>query len=100
MDLSDTKQILVTGGCGFIGANLVAMLESSGYTARVVDDTSKDSTYYRAGFNADIRDRTGGVDHESDQLALCEPMESPADHRTAAALRSVRSADSARADRV
>jgi UDP-glucose 4-epimerase len=55
MDPSDPKHILVTGGCGFIGANLVPLLASSGYTVRVLDNLSKGSTEYLEGCKADIR---------------------------------------------
>jgi UDP-glucose 4-epimerase len=49
------KHILVTGGCGFIGANLVPMLEQRGYTIRVLDNLSKGSRDFLAGCAADIR---------------------------------------------
>ena len=49
------NHILVTGGCGFIDANLVPLLQSSGYTVRVLDNLSKGSTDYLKGSNADIR---------------------------------------------
>jgi UDP-glucose 4-epimerase len=49
------KHILVTGGCGFIGANLVPLLEAQGYSVRVLDNLSKGSKDYLAGSNADIR---------------------------------------------
>ncbi len=54
-DTPSAKHILVTGGCGFIGANLVPMLESSGYAVRVLDNLSKGSTDYLEGSTADIR---------------------------------------------
>ena len=59
----DPNHVLVTGGCGFIGANLVPLLESSGYAVRVLDNLSKGSADYLKGSNADIhigdiRDRT------------------------------------------
>ena len=47
--------ILVTGGCGFIGANLVPMLEARGYAVRVLDNLSKGDTAFLDGTSADIR---------------------------------------------
>ena len=38
--LSMNQQILVTGGCGFIGANLVRALINEGYGVRVLDNLS------------------------------------------------------------
>ena len=35
------KHILVTGGCGFIGANLVSMPGQRDYTIQVLDNLSK-----------------------------------------------------------
>ncbi|NHJ48009.1 MAG: SDR family NAD(P)-dependent oxidoreductase [Asgard group archaeon] len=35
-----TKNILVTGGCGFIGSNIVRKLVSEGYNTLVIDDLS------------------------------------------------------------
>ncbi len=35
-----TKNILVTGGCGFIGSHMVDMLVNKGFTVTVVDDLS------------------------------------------------------------
>jgi UDP-glucose 4-epimerase len=47
--------ILVTGGCGFIGANLVPMLDAEGYAVRVLDNLSKGSTSFLAESRVDIR---------------------------------------------
>ena len=55
------NHLLVTGGCGFIGANLVALLVSSGYNVRVLDNLSKGSAAYLRGSNADIRMATSAT---------------------------------------
>jgi len=46
--------ILVTGGCGFIGANLVPLLEKNGYRVRVLDNLSRGNEAYLKGTSADI----------------------------------------------
>jgi UDP-glucose 4-epimerase len=40
--------VLVTGGCGFIGTNLVKMLCEQGYSVRVLDNLSNASDFARA----------------------------------------------------
>jgi UDP-glucose 4-epimerase len=57
-----SDHILVTGGCGFVGANLVPLLDASGYRVRVLDNLSKGDRRFLAGTGAeiqvgDIRDR-------------------------------------------
>jgi UDP-glucose 4-epimerase len=57
-----SEHILVTGGCGFVGANLVPVLEEGGYRVRVLDNLSKGDRGFLAGTKAeiqvgDIRDR-------------------------------------------
>jgi len=54
-------RILVTGGCGFIGANLVPRLERAGYVVSVLDNLTRGSRAYlqdtnAAIFEGDIRD--------------------------------------------
>ncbi len=39
-------RILVTGGCGFVGANLVPMLADAGHTVTIFDDFSRGSRDY------------------------------------------------------
>jgi len=57
-----SNKVLVTGGCGFIGANLVPKLESLGYEVNILDNLSKGSLKYVESTNAkvfvgDIRDK-------------------------------------------
>ena len=56
-NINQHKLVLVTGGCGFIGANLVPILEASGWGVRVLDNLSKGSADFLAGSSADIRVR-------------------------------------------
>lgn len=54
-------KILVTGGCGFIGANLVPRLEAAGHDVRVLDSEILGRRQYLTGFrgeflHGDIRD--------------------------------------------
>jgi len=44
-----TKEILVTGGAGFIGATLVRRLVASGYRVRVFDNLSTGDEAHLAG---------------------------------------------------
>ena len=53
--------VLVTGGCGFIGANLVPMLEAAGHGVRVLDNQTMGRRDHLDGFGGefiagDIRD--------------------------------------------
>jgi len=55
-------RVLVTGGCGFIGANLIPILENSGYQVSVLDNMSNGSANNIKDtkakiFNGDIRDK-------------------------------------------
>lgn len=61
------SRILVTGGCGFIGANLVPLLRRAGHQVTIVDNLSRGSTEFLdepAAYpiiEADIRDK-GALD--------------------------------------
>jgi UDP-glucose 4-epimerase len=55
------NKVLVTGGCGFIGSNLISMLEDLDYQVNILDNLSKGSLDYVKKTNAkvfvgDIRD--------------------------------------------
>ena len=43
------KKILVTGGCGYIGAHTVVDLLENGYEVISIDDNSRSSTYLLDG---------------------------------------------------
>lgn len=44
------KKILVTGGCGFIGSEVVKQLIKKGYEVRVVDNLSKEESSVKEGY--------------------------------------------------
>lgn len=48
------ETILVTGGCGFVGANLVPLLQKEGYQVKVLDNFSRGYSNYLEGTNAEI----------------------------------------------
>ncbi len=58
------KNVLVTGGCGFIGANLIPMLINRGYKVRVLDNLSKGDKGYLS--NKDIEILEGDIRNKSD----------------------------------
>jgi len=49
------QQILVTGGCGFIGANLVPRLVKEGYRVRVLDNLSRGHRSFLDGVAVDFQ---------------------------------------------
>lgn len=55
------KRVVVTGGAGFIGSEVVKQLVSSGYKVRVVDNLSKPESKVKEGYeflNADLTDKS------------------------------------------
>ena len=48
------ERVLVTGGCGFIGANLIPLLVGNGYQVRVLDNLSRGSVAYLQNISVDI----------------------------------------------
>jgi UDP-glucose 4-epimerase len=51
---SERPFILVTGGCGYIGANLINVLSTHGYRVRVLDDFSNGFAERLIGLDAEI----------------------------------------------
>ncbi len=48
------KSILITGGCGFIGSNLVSLLEKYGFKIRILDNFSKGKPEFLQNSRAEI----------------------------------------------
>jgi UDP-glucose 4-epimerase len=91
--LSATKKILITGGCGFVGANLLEhLVRDGGYAVRVLDDESLGKRAHITGLpvdfiRGDIRDRAvveqavEGMDavvHLAAHTRVIESVETPA----------------------
>lgn len=49
-----THRVLVTGGCGFIGSNLVPQLVESGHSVRVLDNLSTGRREYLEGVDVEL----------------------------------------------
>lgn len=88
-----SEKVLVTGGCGFVGANLVPKLEAAGYRVRILDNLSRGQRGFLDGTAAeilegDIRDQTAvaeamrGVDHVVHLAAYGSVVESVEDPNT------------------
>lgn len=85
------KNVCVTGGAGFIGANLVRSLLQQNYSVTVVDNLSRGKSEYLSGLdvkfiNADIRDKdainkaltgTQAVFHLAAYGSVVESVEDP-----------------------
>lgn len=89
-----SKLILVTGGCGFIGSNLIPKLIEQGDQVRVLDNLSRGRSDYLTEFNCEIvkadirnidscRDAFKGVDkvvHLAAYGSVVESVENPAEN--------------------
>ena len=54
MIAKENKRALVTGGAGFVGANLLPLLIGNGYRVRVLDDFSHGQAAYLEGLDIDV----------------------------------------------
>jgi UDP-glucose 4-epimerase len=52
--MNQPKNILITGGCGFIGSNLVMRLVSAGYSVRILDNLSRGRRWRVAGTGVEV----------------------------------------------
>jgi UDP-glucose 4-epimerase len=52
--MSDGREVLVTGGAGFVGATLVRRLAGAGYRVRVFDNLSTGDAAHLAGVDAEL----------------------------------------------
>lgn len=67
------KKVIVTGGCGFIGSEVVKQLVEKGYTVRVVDNLSKPESEVKEGYEfikGDLTDKKI-AEHSFAGMDLC-----------------------------
>ena len=67
------RRVLVTGGCGFIGVNLVSMLVEAGADVRVLDDLSVGSRDALLGKGVDLME--GDIRDPATAAAACEKID-------------------------
>lgn len=105
-----TVRILVTGGCGFIGANLVPRLIRAGHAIRVLDDLRTGREEYLTGLDVevvkgDVCDRTmldvalrdvGAVVHLAAAGSVIDSISNPAANFQANAMGTFTVLDAAR----
>lgn len=68
------KNVLVTGGCGFIGANLIPKLLEQGCSVRVLDNLILGNREYLAGLDVELME--GGTRNMDDALRATRGMDS------------------------
>ena len=66
-------KVLVTGGAGFVGANLVQLLVSEHHSLRILDDFSTGMREHLAGSNIEIVE--GDVRDEQAVLSTCKGVD-------------------------
>jgi UDP-N-acetylglucosamine 4-epimerase len=64
-------KIVVTGGAGFIGSNLVSFLLSEGHSVRVLDNFSTGKRENLEGLSGDLEVIEGGIEKASDCEGVC-----------------------------
>ena len=88
------KKILITGGCGFIGSNLIPLFIGEGYRVSVLDNFSNVNSQYIDKFDVeiikgDIRDKvivkeaisgTEGIIHLAASGSVIESVRVPFDN--------------------
>lgn len=67
--------ILVTGGCGFVGANLLRLLTQGGHYARILDDLSTGKREYISGLGLAPEIIEGDVRSKADVLTAVDGMD-------------------------
>ena len=53
--MNTSRLVLVTGGCGFVGANLVPKLLAEGHRVRVLDNLSRGEEAFLAPLRVSVR---------------------------------------------
>jgi UDP-glucose 4-epimerase len=69
-----TKSVLVTGGCGFIGSNLTAMLLAKGYNVKILDNLSRGRVEFLPVGDVDIIE--GDIRNSEDVSRALEGVDS------------------------
>ena len=84
-----SKKILVTGGCGFVGSNLVPRLEKAGHWVRVLDSEALGRSEHLGTFEGEFQ---RGDIRDSDALDSALSIRSTIRCTTSTSMWSARSA--------